>query len=57
MPQKGPKCRLCGSGIQIMSYDAGYLKLVKPGEPRAAFVCWRCAEELLGEKLGQLSGT
>ncbi|MFN4133053.1 MAG: hypothetical protein ACK4GQ_01605 [Candidatus Hadarchaeales archaeon] len=55
MPQKGPKCKLCGKGIQIMSYDTGYLKVVKPGQPKAAFVCWKCAEGLLGDKLGEIS--
>ena len=54
MRAKGPKCKLCGKGIQIMSYDASYLKVVKPGETKASFVCWRCAEKLLGEKLKEL---
>jgi len=57
MKTRGPKCKLCGKGIQIMSYDTGYLKLVKPGEPKASFVCWGCAEKLLGEKISQLTST
>ena len=55
MPAKGPKCKLCGKTIQIMSYDAAYLKVVKPGEARASFLCWKCAEKLLGEKLGEIT--
>lgn len=51
MRTKGPKCKLCGKGISIMSYDAAYLKVVKPGEAKAGFVCWGCAKKLLGEKL------
>lgn len=51
MRTKGPKCKLCGKGISIMSYDAAYLKVVKPGEVKASFVCWGCAKKLLGEKL------
>ena len=56
MKAKGPKCKLCGKAIQIMSYDAAYLKVVKPGEAKASFVCWKCAEGLLGDKLGQITG-
>ena len=55
MKAKGPKCKLCGKGIQIMSYDAAYVKVVKPGEAKASFVCWKCAEGLLGDKLGQIA--
>jgi len=51
MRTKGPKCKLCGKGISIMSYDAAYLKVVKPGDVKASFVCWECAKKLLGEKL------
>ncbi len=54
MKTKGPKCKLCGKGVQIMSYDAAYLKVVKPGESNASFVCWDCAEKLLGEKTKEL---
>jgi len=56
MKAKGPKCKLCDKAIQIMSYDSAYLKVVKPGEAKAGFVCWGCAEKLLGEKLGQIVG-
>jgi len=52
---KGPKCKLCGKGIQIMSLDSAYVKIVKPGEAKASFVCWACAEKLLGDKLGQIA--
>ncbi len=38
-----------------MSYDAAYLKVVKPGETKSSFVCWGCAEKLLGERLKELS--
>lgn len=55
MPGKGPKCKLCGKTVQMMSYDAGYLKLVKPGEPKSSFVCWDCAGKLLGSKLGEIT--
>ena len=55
MPAKGPKCKLCGKAIQIMSYGAAYLKVVKPGEARASFLCWKCAEKLLGEKLEEIT--
>jgi predicted RNA-binding Zn-ribbon protein involved in translation (DUF1610 family) len=56
MRAKGPKCKLCGKTIQLMSYDAAYVKFVRPGEAKASFVCWDCAEKLLGEKLGQITG-
>jgi hypothetical protein len=55
MRAKGPKCKLCGKGIQIMSYDAAYVKIVKPGETKASFICWGCTEKLLGEKLGEIT--
>lgn len=55
MSAKGPKCKLCGKTIQIMSYNAAYLKVVKPGEAQASFLCWKCAEKLLGEKLGEIT--
>jgi len=29
---KGPKCKLCGKTVQMLSYDAAYVKIVKPGE-------------------------
>ncbi|MDI6884548.1 MAG: hypothetical protein QMD00_05450 [Hadesarchaea archaeon] len=54
MRAKGPKCKLCGKNIQIMSYDSTYVKIVKPGETKASFICWGCAEKLLGEKLKEL---
>ncbi|MEM2908117.1 MAG: hypothetical protein QXP65_02840 [Candidatus Hadarchaeales archaeon] len=57
MRAKGPKCRLCGKAIPLMSYDAAYLKLVRPGEAKAIFICWKCAEKRLGDKLGELAGT
>jgi len=53
---KGPKCKLCGKSIQIMSYDSAYVKLVKPGEAKAIFVCWGCAEKKLGERLNEITG-
>ena len=56
MPKKGPKCKLCDKTIQIMSYDAAYLKVVKSGEAKPSFVCWDCAEKLLGDKLQQITG-
>jgi len=55
MRAKGPKCKLCGKNVQIMSYDAAYVKIVKPGETKASFVCWKCAEKLLGDKLGEIT--
>ncbi len=54
MRAKGPKCKLCGKTVQLLSYDAAYVKIVKPGEAKASFVCWGCAEKLLGEKLGEI---
>lgn len=54
MRAKGPKCKLCGKKIQLMSYDATYIKVVKPGETRASFICWGCAERMFGEKLKEL---
>ena len=55
MPAKGPKCKLCGKTIQLMSYDAAYAKIVRPGEVKASFICWSCAEKLLGDKLGEIT--
>jgi hypothetical protein len=55
MRAKGPKCRVCGGTIQLMSYDAAYVKFVRPGEAKASFVCWECAKKLLGEKLEQIA--
>ena len=52
---KGPKCKLCGKSIQIMSYDSAYAKFVKPGETKASFICWSCAEKALGEKLNEIT--
>ena len=57
MPTKGPKCKLCGKTIQIMSYDSAYVKIVKPGEAKSSFICWSCAEKLLGEKLEHITST
>lgn len=54
MRAKGPKCKLCGKNVQLMSYDAAYVKIVKPGEAKASFVCWSCAGKLLGDKLGEI---
>ena len=57
MRAKGPKCKLCGKGIQIMSYDSAYLKIVRPGEAKATFICWKCAEQEFGDRLTQLATT
>lgn len=54
MRAKGPKCKLCGKAIQVMSYDAAYVKIVRPGESKASFICWKCAEGLLGDKLKEI---
>jgi len=54
MRAKGPKCKLCGKAIQVMSYDVAYVKIVKPGESKASFLCWKYAEGLLGERLKEL---
>lgn len=54
MRAKGPKCKSCGKQIQLMSYEAGYLKVVVPGEAKAKFLCQGCAEKLLGKKLSEL---
>lgn len=56
MRARGPKCKLCGKAIQIMSYDAAYVKIVRPGGSKASFICWRCAEGLLGDKLEEVVG-
>jgi len=37
-----------------MSYDAAYVKIVNPGESNASFICWKCAEGLLGDKLKEV---
>ena len=55
MRAKGPKCKLCGKAISIMSYDAAYIKIMKPGETKANFLCWKCAEGLLGDKLREIT--
>ena len=52
---KGPKCKLCGKSIPIMSYDCAYAKFVKPGEVKASFICWGCAEKTVGEKLNEIT--
>jgi predicted RNA-binding Zn-ribbon protein involved in translation (DUF1610 family) len=54
MRAKGPKCKSCGKQVQLMSYGAGYLKVVVPGEAKAKFFCQDCAEKLLGRKLSEL---
>jgi hypothetical protein len=56
MRARGPKCKLCGKAIQIMSYDAAYVKIVRPGESKASFICWKCAEGLFGDKLKEIAG-
>ena len=50
----GPKCAICGKKIQIMSYDSAYVKLVRPGEAKGIFVCWKCAERELGSKINEI---
>ncbi len=57
MPGKSPKCAICGKGVQIMSYDTGYMKVVRPGVPKASFICWKCAEKMLGENIKQIPET
>ncbi|MDI6819306.1 MAG: hypothetical protein QMC89_00110 [Candidatus Hodarchaeaceae archaeon] len=37
-----------------MSYDAAYVKILRPGEARASFICWRCTEGLPGDKLREV---
>jgi len=39
-----------------MSYDAAYVKVVKPGEARTSFICWDCTEKLLGDKFKEITG-
>ena len=56
MPKKGPKCVACGKTLQIMSYGAAYVKVVKPKQARATFLCLKCAEDTFGEALEQLGG-
>lgn len=51
MKLKGPKCVICGKGIQIMSIDSAYVKFVRPGEAKGIFVCWKCAEKEFGGAL------
>lgn len=55
MPKKGPKCRLCEKTIQMMSYDAAYVKIVKPHQAKASFICLDCAGKLLGDKLDEIT--
>lgn len=57
MRAKGPKCKLCGKGIQIMSYDSAYVKFVRPGESKASFICWSCAKKVLGDKMKEVAGS
>lgn len=40
-----------------MSYDTGYMKVVRPGVPKASFICWKCAEKMLGENIKQIPET
>lgn len=54
MKTKGPKCRLCDKAIPIMSYGAAYVKVVKPNEAKASFICWDCAGKIIGEKVKEL---
>ncbi len=54
MRVKGPKCKFCNKGIQLLSYDSSYIKVVKPGESKATFICMKCAKKILGEKLEEL---
>ena len=55
MKAKGPKCKICGKNVQILSYDSAYAKFVKPGEAKATFLCWGCAEKLVGDKLKEIT--
>jgi len=55
MRAKGPKCKFCGKTVQLLSFDTAYIKIVKSGEVKAGFICWKCAEAKLGEKLGELA--
>lgn len=50
----GPKCAACGKKIQLMSYDSAYLKLVRPGEAKGVFLCWKCAEREFGSKINEI---
>jgi hypothetical protein len=50
----GPKCKVCGKGIQLLSLDSAYVKIVKPQESKGIFICFSCAEKILGEKLQEL---
>jgi hypothetical protein len=54
MRARGPKCKICGKGIQLLSLDSSYVKIVKPGESKGIFICFSCAEKILGEKLQEL---
>lgn len=56
MRTKGPKCKLCGKTVQIMSYNSAYVKFVRPGEAKASFICWPCAEKALGDKMKEIAG-
>lgn len=37
-----------------MSYDSAYVKLVRPGESKGVFLCWKCAERELGTKINEI---
>ena len=54
MRAKGPKCKLCNKAIPIVSYDAAYVKVVKPNETKASFICWDCASKIIGDKVKEL---
>ena len=55
MPKKGPKCKLCGKTVQIMSYDSAYVKIVKPRTANASFLCLDCAGKVFGDKLDEVT--
>lgn len=54
MRAKGPKCKVCGKGIQLLSLDSAYVKVVKPKESHGIFICFQCAQKILGDKLEEL---
>jgi hypothetical protein len=54
MRVRGPKCKICGKGIQLLSLDSAYLKIVKPQESKGIFICFSCAEKILGDKFQEL---
>jgi hypothetical protein len=54
MRVRGPKCKICGKGIQLLSLDSAYVKIVKPQESKGIFICFSCAEKILGDKFQEL---